>query len=84
MSHYLMKLSSAKYECHCLPETRTLENLTNRLIMEQSRLGGYTTESDAFAAKRTQRYPKRSPGRCFKCNQEGHWKKKLPFYDEGE
>ena len=43
--------------------------------MEQSRLGGYTTESDAFAAKRTQRYPKRSPGRCFKCNQEGHWEK---------
>lgn len=57
---------------------RTLQNLTNRLLAEETRLESYepneVTTHTAFFSGEKQPNKKGKPGKCFKCGQHGHWK----------
>lgn len=68
-------------------ENRTLDNLTTRLIMEESRVQAQES-SDFNGALMAKRFtPKKKsnkedsskkPGKCFTCNRNGHWKRDCP------
>lgn len=65
-------------------EQKTLDNLTARLMMEESRLVSLpsTTTSNALIAKKTGASSYKSfskpKGKCFLCKQRGHWKSACP------
>lgn len=63
-------------------EQQTLENLTSRLVMEEARMSSHSTSTSvALVAKQKARKPNQrapKPGRCFACNQHGHWKRECP------
>ena len=59
-------------------QNRKLEDLTNNLILEQSRLN-INNDATAFVSKKSQKLQKKLPGKCFKCNKVGHWKKDCPL-----
>lgn len=58
---------------------RTLQNLTNRLLAEETRVDSYqpnevASQTTAFFSRGKQPDNKRKPGKCFKCHKHGHWK----------
>lgn len=71
---------------------QTIDNLTNRLMMEESRAQLSQQNSstfDAFVAKNSSRkfsnkkaqhhqQSRSKPGKCFICNERGHWKRDCP------
>lgn len=64
-------------------EDQTLEKLTQRLLMEESRFTSKTVESSVALVtkmyhKRNQRGSEGKPGKCFNCNQSGHWRSNCP------
>lgn len=65
---------------------RTLDNLRNRLMIEEKRLKNQDSagaESEALLAKRTAKKhfnkKENKKGVCFKCGQNSHWKKDCPL-----
>lgn len=64
-------------------ENRTLDNLTSRLMMEESRMSSHASsqESEALIARKGHKTfkPKkdqqRLPGKCYGCGKTGHWKR---------
>lgn len=71
-------------------EEQTIENLTNRLMMEESRaqlLQQSSSTFDAFVSRNSRRFStsksqqqqsKSKSGKCFVCNENGHWKRNCP------
>lgn len=67
-------------------DEQTLDNLTARLMMEESRINSMPLHqsSDAFMAKKGQvgskfnTFAKKQKGKCFLCKQKGHWKNNGP------
>lgn len=66
---------------------RTLDNLTSRLLVEESRMTAFENvqlNSTAFSVSSSMQRRKgnlqkrRVPGKCFKCNKAGHWHKDCP------
>lgn len=94
MTKILMTLPSSFSHFHVAWEStatseRTLENLTSRLMVEEARLAAFEEQlnSTAFAArsqsKRTNyksSHQNVKPGKCFKCDSSGHWRRDCPLW----
>lgn len=73
-------------------DQQTIENLTNRLMIEEARATSQQNNStfDAFVAKNSskkfsqkkaqnnQQQSRSKSGKCFACDQSGHWKRDCP------
>lgn len=75
------------WESTAAPE-RTLNNLTSRLMMEESRIQSVSDDgaaSGALVARKGFSKPNwkqksdSKPGRCFRCKKQGHWKTDCPM-----
>lgn len=69
-------------------ENRTLLNLMSRLMIEESRLQmrdsvevgeALMAKKGAFKKPQSFKQKNKKPGKCFKCNKEGHWKNECPL-----
>lgn len=63
-------------------DSQTIEHLTNRLMIEESRVGANAPveKAEAFFSRQRPNTGKRGmskskkPGKCFRCGGSGHWK----------